>query len=215
MSMNMNMSKSLMDDNNVGRTLSKYLRHLAENIRQDGFVLVSDVIDYFKKYNKMVTEEQLGNVCQTDKKMRFSLKEINGKRYIRANNGHSLTTVDEVQLCEQITEENIPEEAIHGTTVEAWEIIKNEGLKRMGRQSIHMACGLPSESSVVKSGIRKSSTIYIWIDVLAAMNQDKIQFSITENGVICTRHLIHPRFFSCVKNVVTGDILMGKEPLVR
>ena len=209
--MNMNMSSSLMDDNNVGRTLSKYLRHLAENIRQDGFVLVSDVIDYFFKYNKMVTEEQLGNVCQTDKKMRFSLKEINGKRYIRANNGHSLTTVDEVQLCEQITEENIPEEAIHGTTVEAWEIIKNEGLKRMGRQSIHMAYGLPSKSSDVKSGIRESSMIYIWVDVRAAMNQCKIPFFITENGVICTPNLIPPRFFSCVKNQKTGEILLREE----
>lgn len=70
----------------------------------------------------------------------------------------------------------------------------------MGRNHIHFASGLPAgfksldastgsveekEAPPVISGMRKSSTVLVYIDILAAMKAG-IKFFISENGVILT-----------------------------
>lgn len=121
---------------------------------------------------------------------------------IRANQGHSIK-VDTSGLLTPITEEagNIPDACIHGTDDSAWKLImKSGGLRTMGRNHIHFASGLPAgfkstdsssasveekEAPPVISGMRKSSTILIYVDIKAALEKG-IKFYLSENGVILT-----------------------------
>ena len=57
---------------------------------------------------------------------------------------------------------------IHGTFSKAWPLIKPEGLKRMTRNHIHFAPGMPKEEGVV-SGMRGSCDIILQIDLEAAI----------------------------------------------
>ena len=68
-----------------------------------------------------------------------------------------------------------------------------------------MACGLPG-NPIVKSGIRSSSNVYIWVDIRSAMD-DGIVFFRTENGVICTPNIIDKKYFSRVINNLNGKKL--------
>ncbi len=73
---------------------------------------------------------------------------------------------------------------IHGTFSKFWPLIKAEGLKRMTRNHIHFAPGMPKEEGVV-SGMRGTCNIIIEIDLEAAM-KDNIKFYISSNNVILT-----------------------------
>ena len=113
---------------------------------------------------------------------------------IRANQGHSIT-VDTDGLLTPITKDagNIPATVVHGTDDRAWPLIlKSGGLRRMTRTHIHFAPGLPAgftsleeniDAASVVSGMRASSTVLIYIDVDAALEQG-IPFFVSENGVV-------------------------------
>ncbi|PSN67998.1 hypothetical protein BS50DRAFT_572974 [Corynespora cassiicola Philippines] len=113
---------------------------------------------------------------------------------IRANQGHSIK-LDTEGLLAPITIEagNVPETVVHGTDESAWRLIlKSGGLRRMGRNHIHFASGLPagfktqdSSALPVISGMRKSSTILVYIDIQAALAAG-VKFFLSENGVILT-----------------------------
>lgn len=118
---------------------------------------------------------------------------------IRANQGHSIK-VDVEGLLTRISAEkgNVPEVVVHGTDEAAWNLIlKSGGLRKMGRNHIHFAAGLPAgfktmdggaddgakEAPPVISGMRKSSTVLVYVDIVAAMEAG-IEFFLSENGVI-------------------------------
>jgi 2'-phosphotransferase len=121
---------------------------------------------------------------------------------IRANQGHSIK-VDVEGLLTPITVAagNVPETVVHGTDESAWRLIlKSGGLRRMGRNHIHFASGLPAgfkslaidsasaeekEAAPVISGMRKNSSVLVYIDIQAAIEAG-INFYISENGVILT-----------------------------
>ena len=127
---------------------------------------------------------------------------------IRANQGHSIK-VDTEGLLTPIKKEagNVPATVVHGTDERAWSLIlKGGGLRRMTRNHIHFASGLPagfkplgpesegkvsegkdaaSDTAPVISGMRMSSTVLIYIDIDAALDQG-IPFFVSENGVILT-----------------------------
>lgn len=73
---------------------------------------------------------------------------------------------------------------VHGTFSKFWGSIKEGGLKRMTRNHIHFAPGMPKEEGVV-SGMRGNCDVIIQIDLKAAMN-DGIEFFISSNNVILT-----------------------------
>lgn len=152
---------------------------------------------------------------------------------IRANQGHSIK-LDNEGLLVPITAEagNIPETVVHGTDERAWNLIlKGGGLRRMGRNHIHFASGLPAgfktldsssaaekEAAPVISGMRKSSLILIYIDIHAALAAG-IKFFLSENGVILTegdeKGCLSYEFFKRVESRKQGwGVLMsdGKLP---
>ncbi|KAK4988413.1 tRNA 2'-phosphotransferase [Elasticomyces elasticus] len=129
---------------------------------------------------------------------------------IRANQGHSLAVASE-SLLTPITATNMPATVVHGTVHGAWHLIlASGGLKRMGRNHVHFAAGLPpnfktllpaaatadddvddddqtaaqSRATVsVISGMRASSTLLIYLDLPKAMAAG-LAFGVSENGVI-------------------------------
>jgi hypothetical protein len=64
-------------------------------IRSDGFALVSDVLKC-KGLTKFSVED-LEKVVEGNDKKRFSFGEFDGKRYIRANQGHSMSSVKDLE----------------------------------------------------------------------------------------------------------------------
>lgn len=122
---------------------------------------------------------------------------------IRANQGHSLK-VDEEGLLKPITKDNMPPTAVHGSTHAAWPlIVSSGGLKPMTRNHVHFASGLPAgfksvvddddvngdgttqqqNAAPVISGMRKSSTILMFLDLAKAIDAG-MKFGISDNGVI-------------------------------
>jgi len=128
---------------------------------------------------------------------------------IRANQGHSVKLQDDEGLLRPVTKEggNLPETAVHGTTHAAWPlIVASGGLKPMKRNHVHFASGLPegftslAETSAnsemttngetaaaapVISGMRKTSTILIFLDLPKALDA-ALKFGISDNGVVLT-----------------------------
>ena len=119
---------------------------------------------------------------------------------LRANQGHSLK-VESEGLLKPITAENRPEVAVHGTTHAAWLlIVASGGLKSMARNHVHFASGLPAgfksigegndvtandTAAPVISGMRNSSTVLMFLDVVKAM-ENGLKLWTSENGVILT-----------------------------
>ncbi|KAI9027654.1 phosphotransferase KptA/Tpt1 [Phycomyces nitens] len=166
----------------ISKLLSSLLRHNAVkaklNIRSDGYLAVSELLTYPKL--KDVTMEEIEFVVRDNDKQRFHLLFQDDQWWIRANQGHSLELKD-IAL-DRILDP--PPVVIHGTKRSCWDLIKTTGLKTMGRQHIHFAPGLPGEG--VKSGVRLSSEIFIYIDASKAM-ADGIVFYRSQNDVILSQ----------------------------
>ena len=185
-----------MNNTIISKTMSCILRHRAdkEGIKMDnsGFVSINELINnkLMKKFN--LTHNDVFEIVKTDNKQRYSLNE--DKTKIRANQGHSKKfnqIIDENSIFTVI--EN-PILCVHGTTYDSFQIIKKEGLKPMGRTHIHCAIGYPNNKNVI-SGARKTSDIFIEIDMEKAMN-DGIKFFISTNNVILIKDdTIHPKYF--------------------
>ncbi|CAH2057885.1 unnamed protein product [Thlaspi arvense] len=177
----------------LGRLLTRILRHMATelslNMRGDGFVKVEDLLllDLKTSVNvplKSHTVDEIREAVRRDNKQRFSLIEDNGELLIRANQGHSITTVESEKLLKPILS---PEEApvcVHGTYMKNLESILASGLKRMNRLHVHFSCGLPTDGEVI-SGMRRNVNVLIFLDIKKAL-EDGIAFYISDNKVILT-----------------------------
>lgn len=210
-------------DVKLSKALSYILRHGAEKekitMRSDGYVKVSDIL--IKPKFKQYTFEDVQRVVETNEKKRFALiqgdpdlldSENIKDWYIRANQGHSIKTIEvEMKPLTKIEDfpvsssssssskeesTNKPEssgnpittttatrQVVHGTNLGAWEKIQaSGGLSHMGRKHIHMASGLFGESHVV-SGMRAKADVFIYVDIEKALKAG-IPFWLSENGVI-------------------------------
>ncbi|KAF2151028.1 phosphotransferase KptA/Tpt1 [Myriangium duriaei CBS 260.36] len=147
---------------------------------------------------------------------------------IRANQGHSVA-VDAESLLTRIDESNLPATCIHGTTHSAWTlIVSTGGLKRMTRQHVHFASGLPAgfksiidkadpgaeQTAPVISGMRNSSTVLIFLDIKRAV-EGGIKFWLSENGVILTEGdengIVPLTFFKSVEDRTGGQGLLVQD----
>ncbi|KFK37321.1 hypothetical protein AALP_AA4G241800 [Arabis alpina] len=177
----------------LGRLLTRILRHMATelrlNMRGDGFVKVDELLKLNLKTSANVqmkshTVDEIREAVRRDNKQRFSLVEENGEVLIRANQGHSITTVESEKLLKPILS---PEEApvcVHGTYRKNLESILASGLKRMNRLHIHFSCGLPTDGDVI-SGMRRNVNVLIYLNIKKAL-EGGIAFYISDNKVILT-----------------------------
>ncbi|KAI9487531.1 MAG: phosphotransferase KptA/Tpt1 [Benjaminiella poitrasii] len=184
----------------LSKLLSYILRHAAMkeklNISDDGYIAVNDLLAHPKF--KKVTFEQIRYVVDTNDKKRYELNEpqaASNEWFIRASQGHSIRSIKSEELLEVYTG-SIDTPVIHGTTLKAWQQIKQQGLSKMNRNHIHFAIGLPGDPNV-KSGIRNTSNIFIYIDTEKA-RQDGIKFYKSKNNVILSdgiKGIIAPKYF--------------------
>ena len=202
-----------MDYSNVrlSKFMSWFLRHNLENsgITYDpgGWIKVSDLINYYNinySNRNSITINDIVEVVRTCRKQRFSTRGEGEDMEIRANQGHSICNISNSWLLTRITEP-LPV-CVHGTTPEAWHLIKRNGLSRMARQHIHMAIGIPGDKQVI-SGMRSTSRIVISIDMTKAM-RDGIPFYMSSNGVILSPGPIPIQYFSSVVDRKTSRSLV-------
>ncbi|XP_027160591.1 tRNA 2'-phosphotransferase 1 isoform X2 [Coffea eugenioides] len=150
----------------LGRLLTRVLRHMASelnlNMRNDGFV----------------------KAVRRDNKQRFSLVEENGELWIRANQGHTITTVETESLLKPILSADEVPVCVHGTYKRNLESILEQGLKRMKRVHVHFSCCLPTDGEVI-SGMRRDVNILIFLDVRKAL-EEGMKLYISDNKVILT-----------------------------
>ncbi len=132
---------------------------------------------------------------------------------IRATQGHSITAVTSQALAlTRLTPLTAPATVVHGTFPAAWRLIlASGGLRRMGRNHVHFATGVPGWGTdvmdvsgklgeegkagnvpnrakegkeVVISGMRRDATVLVWVDVRRAMEEGGLGFWRSENGVV-------------------------------
>ncbi|KZV90412.1 hypothetical protein EXIGLDRAFT_616970 [Exidia glandulosa HHB12029] len=199
----------------LSKSMSSVLRHNAEKfglkMRADGYAKVDDLLALPKFCGQ--TLESIKAIVDADEKKRYNLVHEtdaqSGKAawFIRANQGHSMQTV-KVEMEELTDPARIPM-AVHGTTRAAWKSISTQGLSRMNRQHVHLAQGLGGEEGVI-SGMRKTSTVLVFLDVRKAMAAG-LKFYLSENGVVLTpgdaNGFVKPEFFSRVEESRTGEVL--------
>ncbi|XP_011255922.1 tRNA 2'-phosphotransferase 1 [Camponotus floridanus] len=164
----------------LSKKLSYLLRHGAIkeglNIKPNGFVVVDELLNKLPHY----TIDDIKRVVENNNKQRFTLNIANGVIEIKANQGHSISKINELNL--RILDD-AKFDIIHGTYFKYWTTIKNEGLSRMKRNHIHFAKGLN-----FINGLRQSAELFIYINFEKA-KKDLI-FLESENGVIlCTGNL--------------------------
>ncbi|KAI5825178.1 hypothetical protein K523DRAFT_313884 [Schizophyllum commune Tattone D] len=198
----------------LSKTLSYILRHGAQKegipIRPDGYVKVDDLLANNRLKSQAVTLERIQQIVKDDAKQRYDLVlEQPDTWLIKANQGHSLQTV-KLELKPILSRADIPTGvAVHGTMNQAWQSISKEGLSKMKRNHIHLAQGKGGKDVI--SGMRRSSQIFIYIDVDRAIAAG-IKFELSDNGVVLTegdeRGFLPVRFFQKVEDA-KGQPLPG------
>ncbi|KAH8104042.1 KptA family-domain-containing protein [Cristinia sonorae] len=204
------------EDKRMSKTLSWVLRHGSQSeklfMRPDGFVRVQDILERprFSDFNMAVIEQIVAN----DSKDRFKLvcetDSTSGEFvwWIRANQGHSIKSVVDLEVTPISSASDIPTgTAVHGTSLQAWESIKTQGLSKMKRNHIHLAQG-----TGVISGMRNASQVFVYVNVNSAIASG-VKFGLSSNGVVLSEGndngFIPPSFF---EKVVTrqGAILLDR-----
>jgi len=186
---------------------------------------VGDVIRVVEDNDKQRFRLEYKTVSDNDDDYDDTLQSISSERTvikkrvlcIRANQGHSFNSgLQSNQLFTSLTSEDLSNDEliiVHGTTRRAWEdYIRVEGLRRMKRNHIHFATGLPNgQESTVISGMRSSSEIYIFVNGKKCAD-DAIPFYRSDNGVILTAGvdedgLLPLTYFDRVVHASSGKVL--------
>lgn len=196
----------------MSRQLSYLLRHGAVKegltIDKEGYIPVDEIFDFMSKNGSAVKNlRQLREITDKDEKQRFTLIERDNVWYMRANQGHSIATVNEEALTE-ITDPNQCPVAVHGTFRKTLPAILATGLSKMARNHIHFAPGVTASS-----GIRKNCNVLIYANLPMAM-ADGIKFYVSDNGVILTHGnengFLESKYFKSVVDI-TGHDLLAKQ----
>ncbi|KAF9687730.1 hypothetical protein SADUNF_Sadunf02G0123400 [Salix dunnii] len=177
----------------LGRLLTRILRHMASelnlNMRTDGFVKVEDLLKLNMKTFANVplrshTEDDVKEAVRKDNKQRFSLLEEGEELLIRANQGHTIKTVESENLLKAILSPDEITVCVHGTYKKNLDSILESGLKTMQRLHVHFSSGLPTDGQVI-SGMRRDVNVLIFLDVRKAL-EEGMKLYISDNRVILT-----------------------------
>ncbi|KAM0706442.1 hypothetical protein Q7P35_005769 [Cladosporium inversicolor] len=228
----------------VSKKMSWLLRHGAEEeglqFLEGGFLNLSDVLANRKFKSMKVTFAEVKEVVAADEKQRYTMQskadadatsDKPADFLIRANQGHSVKMESE-GLLKPVTKDDMPASAVHGTTHSAWGlIVASGGLKPMGRNHVHFASGLPvgfksvvedgesaGDAAPVISGMRKTSTILIFLDLAKAMDAGLV-FGMSDNGVVLTEGnkdgLVPLEFFQRVEDRTGLGVLVQDGKIVK
>ncbi|KAK5580067.1 hypothetical protein RB653_000080 [Dictyostelium firmibasis] len=200
-----NKSKSLVS---LSKSLAYVLRHGAAKegltINSEGFIRVDDLLKNKLFSNTNIKEIQ--EVVDTNDKKRFHMElKSDGIYYIRANQGHTLESVDQVEMTQVLSVDQVGT-VFHGTYRKHLQSILSEGLKRMDRNHIHLVNKI--EGQEITSGMRGSCNMIIYIDVPLLL-QDGIKLYLSANNVALTEGLndtglLPPKYFIKITDAKNG-----------
>ena len=171
-------------DVQLSKTLAWVLRHQAVkhglDIREDGYVPCHQVVEFLaKRCIPGMTQARLKGEVDACPKRRVELTPC--ENYIRASRGHSIRSVEDVRLLQEVVDASTVRDAVYGTSSKSWEVIRETGLSRGHKNHI---CIATRDS---KSGYSTAdSNVLIYIDVAQAIS-DGITFFVATNGCILTR----------------------------
>lgn len=194
------MLSQLKSMSRLSKRSSYLLRHgaIREGLKIDneGCVLLSDFVAHPLIKQLRPSHNDINEMVEKDQKQRFSLvTKNNGQKFIKANQGHSISEINEEGLNE-IKDPKLYPTVVHGTNMENLPLIMKNGLSKMNRNHIHFAIGLPGDNKVI-SGARQSADVFIYADMEKAIS-DGIRFFISNNNVILTQGIdgvLSPKYF--------------------
>ena len=167
-----------MKKTEVSKLMSYILRHnpgeYGLKLGDEGYVDLTAFINAINKKHPDVTWFEINDAVHNFKdKRRF---EISGDK-IRALHGHTVKSNIHYKPCKA------PKVLLHGTTDKAWELIKNEGLKPMAREYVHLTDDMIMAITI---GNR-----YVGNVVVLKVDTSKIPGDIynSENGIFLTKRV--------------------------
>ena len=180
----------------LSQEMVRYLRHnQAAPVDSYAYVPVSHILQQFPiDYYQL----QIAIYQPTDKRRLF-LSDC--RQYVRAAAGHSIPV--DLNCIDIPTEDPVLiGYCCHGTTVTAYEQIKEKGLKIMSRKYIHFATD--------KTRLRNGSQVIITLNVKKYLQQGLKVFRLEDGNIAASGNrsgLIKPCFFKCVtiKNSSTSS----------
>jgi len=159
----------------ISKFLSLVLRHKPEimdlKLDENGWASVAELIINGRKHFRELDIDLLKDVVANNDKQRFIFNGNQSK--IRASQGHSIP----VDLA--LAAEEPPAYLYHGTIEKFIPLIKEAGLKKMGRQYVHLSRDIATAQKV---GSRRGKPVVltIWSQ---KMFKDGIRFYLSENEV--------------------------------
>lgn len=167
------------DSYKASKFLSFVLRHRPDiiGIQLDGggWVEIDVLVEASVAHGKALTRELLKETVRTDDKQRYV---IEGTK-IRANQGHSV----DVDLA--IAELAPPTLLYHGTATRFLDQIRNEGLKKMSRNHVHLSEDVETAKKV---GQRHGKPVVLAV-LATSMTKDGHKFYLANNGIWLTDHV--------------------------
>jgi putative RNA 2'-phosphotransferase len=164
---------------NSSKFLSLVLRHRPETIGMKldphGWLNINELIENANNSGIRITLELLHEVIATNNKQRFALSN-DGLR-IRANQGHSITSVDL-----NLAPTRPPEQLFHGTVAPFLASIRGRGLLKRSRNQVHLSADF---GTATKVGSRRGTPVVLTV-ASGRMHQSGYQFLVSDNGVWLT-----------------------------
>ena len=177
-------------DARLGRFLCLDLRHHPEvagiTLDEHGWADVGALLDGVCGTGRQIDRDTLERIVREDNKQRYSFNEDHTK--IRANQGHSIPVDVELRKVQP------PQYLYHGTATRFLPAIQAEGIKRMGRQYVHLS---PDYQTAVAVGRRHGSPVVVLRTEAGAMAQNGMAFFRSENGVWLCEY-VPPEYFCVV-----------------
>lgn len=174
-------------DIKLSKFLSLVLRHEpgAAGIALDehGWADVEELLLGISRTGRQIDMDTLERIVRENNKQRYSFNEDHTK--IRANQGHS------IQVDVELKEARPPQYLYHGTAARSLLAIRQEGIKKMGRQHVHLSADFQTALAV---GRRHGSPVVITIDA-EAMVRRGVTFYLSANGVWLCEY-VSPEYFT-------------------
>jgi putative RNA 2'-phosphotransferase len=165
----------------TSKLLSRILRHdpasVGLTLDPGGWVGVDDLLAALRRHGHRVDRALLEHAVATNDKKRFAFDGAGAR--IRASQGHSIG----VDL--GLTPVVPPEELYHGTPERTAPAIRREGIRKMGRDHVHLS---PDAATATRVGARRGKPYVFAVDA-AGMHRDGHVFVLSENGVWLTDHV--------------------------
>ena len=152
----------------------------------DGWLEVLDVLDVLQTTERF-REKRRHDLLRLVKDSAGGRLELSGnEHWIRAVQGHSLPVSDD-GLFERVTVEDLPALIIHGTTEEAWLMIRTQGISPMSRQHVHLA--------TTAAQVKRHCVVHIYVDTHMFLERGHLLLR-ARNGLILSRGQVPPEFFA-------------------